>query len=249
MNRDELLAHLVATRIAGDVATPRADNLANINHLLDREPKYTFGLTTARAWDFAQVLALMADRVGIDPDPDRRRGGDRIDPVRCLDGLDRARARILDVMRSRGRVLLATGHPTGLLAFHQQVAVALRAAGCEILQPADDTAVTVDGHRGRVLYVGGVAVLATGAHLLHTHRPEPMRVALAACEQPPDLVVADHGWAGTAGESGLVTVGFADCNDPALFVGEAEGKVAVTVPLDDNVSPRHYAPLAGYVTT
>ena len=32
------------------------------------------------------------------------------------------------------------------------------------------------------------------------------------------------------------TVGFADCNDPALFVGEAEGKVAVSVPLDDNVA-------------
>ena len=41
---------------------------------------------------------------------------------------------------------------------------------------------------------------------------------------------------------GSTTVGFADCNDPALFVGEAEGKVAVVVPLDDNVLPHLYAP-------
>jgi hypothetical protein len=38
-------------------------------------------------------------------------------------------------------------------------------------------------------------------------------------------------------------VGFADSNDPALFVGEAEGRVAVTVPLDDNVQPHLYAPV------
>ena len=44
-----------------------------------------------------------------------------------------------------------------------------------------------------------------------------------AGEAPPDLVVADHGWAGAAGQAGVTAVGFADCNDPALFVGEAEG--------------------------
>jgi hypothetical protein len=42
-------------------------------------------------------------------------------------------------------------------------------------------------------------------------------------------------------------VSFADCNDPALFAGAAEGKIAVTVPLDDNVLPRHYAPLTAYL--
>jgi len=32
-----------------------------------------------------------------------------------------------------------------------------------------------------------------------------------------------------------------------LFVGEAEGKIAVAVPLDDNVLPRHYGPLTTYL--
>ncbi|SCK48368.1 Phosphatase [Streptomyces sp. SceaMP-e96] len=36
----------------------------------------------------------------------------------------------------------------------------------------------------------------------------------------------------------------ADCNDPALFLTEAEGTLQVTIPLDDHVpSPRHCAPL------
>jgi hypothetical protein len=59
----------------------------------------------------------------------------------------------------------------------------------------------------------------------------------------PDLVMADHGWAGAAGQAGLDAMGFADCNDPALFVGEVEGKVRVVVPLDDNVRTRHYGPI------
>jgi Phosphatase len=68
-----------------------------------------------------------------------------------------------------------------------------------------------------------------------------------AGEQAPGLVVADHGWAGAAGQAGVDAVGFADSNDPALFVAEAEGIVGVTVPLDDNVAPHLYAPLTAYV--
>jgi hypothetical protein len=63
----------------------------------------------------------------------------------------------------------------------------------------------------------------------------------------PDLVIADHGFAGAAGRAGITTVGFADTNDPALFVGEAEGDVAVCVPLDDNVRPNLYRPLIAYL--
>ncbi|MBW3549915.1 MAG: phosphatase [Proteobacteria bacterium] len=64
----------------------------------------------------------------------------------------------------------------------------------------------------------------------------------------PDLVVADHGWAGAAAEAGIETLALADCNDPALFVAEAEGKPVVTVPLDDNVPPHLYDPLSDLVT-
>lgn len=63
----------------------------------------------------------------------------------------------------------------------------------------------------------------------------------------PDLAIADHGWAGAAGQAGIDTVGFADCNDPALFAGAAEGKIDVAVPLDDGVAPHHYAPLTAYI--
>jgi hypothetical protein len=66
-------------------------------------------------------------------------------------------------------------------------------------------------------------------------------------EAPPDLVVADHGWTGAAAQAGVTAVGFADSNDPALFVGEQEGAVAVAVPLDDNVAPHLYDPVTAFL--
>jgi len=248
-SRDELSAHLRATRIVGDVATGRDSNTTNIHRMLDRETNYDFGLTLDRDWSYAEVLALMADRVGIDPDTDRTEGSDTISAERCLDALDRMTDVLTAVADRRGTVLAATGHPTGLLVVHQPVVAALRAAGCQVVTPGDEAPVPIENRPVKVLYVADVAVLSTRAHLLHTHRPEPMRTVLAAAapDQAIDLVMADHGWAGTAGQAGLRTVGFADCNDPALFVGEAEGKLDVVVPLDDNVTPAYYSPLVAYL--
>jgi hypothetical protein len=247
--RDELSAYLSATRIVGDVATGRDSNTTNIRRMLDRETNYDFGLTLDHDWSYDEVLALMADRVGIDPDPDRTEGPDTISADRCLDALDRMADTITAVAEQRGTVLTATGHPTGLLVVHQAVAAALRAIGCQVVTPGDEAPVPIENRPVKVLYIADVAVLATRAHLLHTHRPEPMRTVLAAAAPGPDidLVMADHGWAGAAGQAGLRTVGFADCNDPALFVGESEGKVDVVVPLDDNVTPAYYSPLIAYL--
>jgi hypothetical protein len=247
--RDELSAYLCATRIVGDVATDRDSTTSNIRRMLDRETNYDFGLSLGRDWSYVEVLALMADRVGIDPDLNRTEGPDTISAERCLAALDRMADVITAVAGRRGTVLAATGHPTGLMVVHQAVVAALGAAGCQVVTPGDEAPVPIENRPVKVLYVAEVAVLATRAHLLHTHRPEPMRTVLAAAAPDPaiDLVMADHGWAGVAGQAGLRTIGFADCNDPALFVGESEGKLEVVVPLDDNVTPAYYSPLIAYL--
>jgi hypothetical protein len=103
----------------------------------------------------------------------------------------------------------------------------------------------------RIGYLDGVAVLTVPDGPRHTHSPLPMQAVLAELDATgvawPELVVADHGWAGAAGQAGIDAVGFADSNDPALFVGEAEGRIRVCVPLDDNVAPHLYAPLTAYL--
>ena len=61
-------------------------------------------------------------------------------------------------------------------------------------------------------------------------------------------MVADHGMAGEAGSrAGLPTIAIGDCNDPGVFVAEAQGQLRVVVPMDDNVAPHLYDPLVDYV--
>lgn len=85
----------------------------------------------------------------------------------------------------------------------------------------------------------------------HTHSPFPVRIALAAAAEVggplPELVIGDHGWVCGAGQLGFEAIGLADTDDPALFVGEAEGRVSVVVPLDDAVRSAYYRPLTRYV--
>jgi hypothetical protein len=253
--RDELLEHLVANRIAGHVATSRENNLDNFRKLADRDPRYLFGIEPEGSWTFPEVLALMAQRCGLSPDEAYREGVDYIDPELTVLRLEAMAARLRQAADLRERVIVATGHPTGLLAVHLEVARALTAAGCPLLMPAAGWSYEVQryGYRQRreIRYVGGVALLSNRGDLNHTHSPRPMMQMLeqlrASGEPGPDLVVADHGWAGAAGQAGVDAVGFADSNDPALFVAEAEGKVLVAVPLDDNVYPHLYAPMTAYL--
>ncbi|MFG3617786.1 phosphatase [Nocardia sp. NPDC047654] len=254
-DRALLREHLLRTRIAGDVATPREGNLANYRKMVRKDPGYQFGLTL-KDWTFAETLEMMARLCGVSPDPRHVRGADTIDVDLTLDALDAMGARIGVAARRRETVLLATGHPDTLLGVYRAVEDALRAAGCVVLAPAAGWSYRVatpfgSQHR-EIVYTSAVAALGTDGLLKHTHDPHPMRAVLRELRDTasgpwPDLVIADHGWAGAAGDAGIDTVGFADSNDPALFAGQAEGKIAVTVPLDDGVHPDHYQPLTAYL--
>ena len=254
---EALERYLVTARIAGQVNTPRESNLGNARRFAAGEPGYQFGLPPRRRWSYEQVVALLVDRVGIDPDLNRKTGPDTIDPVRTVAALDRFRERLARAAARRERVLVATGHPTGLLEIHLALVAALRAAGCPVLTPGAGAAYEVPPAysepipRTQLLYVGAVAMSSDRFALWHSHSPTGMDVMLAALAAdgaaPPGLVIADHGFAGAAAGARIDVACFADSNDPALFVGEAEGRVGITVPLDDNVLPHLYAPVVAYL--
>jgi Phosphatase len=254
-DRERLLKHLVETRIAGEVATPRENNLLHYRLLADRDPYYMFGLEPSADWTRDRVLDLMAEKAGVDPRLNHREGPDTIDPQLTVTALDRYAERLGAVARSRGRVLLATGHPGNLSPLYQRFAAMLAGAGCTVLEAGRDwsyEAATPAGRRKQTIhYYSGVGMMLQNGSLVHTHAARPIRAALnelVAAGQPlPDLVIADHGWCGGAAQAGVDAIGFADSNDPALFVGEAEGTVRVAVPLDDGLAPRHYAAVGDYV--
>jgi hypothetical protein len=249
--------YLVESRIAGPVATPRESNLSHARRLAAGEPAFEFGLPTREPWSYERIVALLADRVGIDPDLSRTTGPDTIDPARTREGLDRLRERLHRAIAGRQRILLATGHPTGILEIHLGLADGLRRAGCPVLTPGAGARYRTPEHYGdvpqqvQVRYIGSVATCGTSFALWHSHAAEGMHAILAALtaagDPPPDLVIADHGFAGAAAQAGLSVVGFADSNDPSLFIGEAEGRIEITVPLDDNVQPHLYRPIVDYL--
>jgi Phosphatase len=253
LSRDQLREHLVRSRIAGDVATSRENNLDHYSSLANGDPYYMLGLTFEQPWSYRDVLALMAKSAGVVADPGHRWGQDTIDPDLTIDAVDAMAERVAAVLSRPGsRVLFATGHPTGLLAVHLPLAALCAARGAELLTPAEGWTYTGPGfgRPRRVRYLRGVGMLEERSGFVHTHDAAPMRHMLGALgDAPPDLVVADHGWAGAAGEAGVPTVAFADSNDPGLFVGEAEGKIDVVVPLDDNVLPHLYEPLTERLVT
>lgn len=252
VRRGDLREHLIRTRIAGEVATSRENNLDHYRSLANRDPRHLFGLTPEGRWDGRDVLELMVKSAGVVADPEYTRGPDTIDPDLTIDALDAMGDTVAGVLRAGSpRILVATGHPTGLLTVHLALAALAARHGATLMNTAEGWSYWGPGFgRTRTIrYLNDVAMLDDRGAFVHTHDPAPMEAMIAGFgEERPDLVIADHGWAGAAGEAGILTVGFADSNDPALFVGEAEGRVAVTVPLDDNVLPRYYDPLIRYLT-
>ncbi|MDQ0736643.1 phosphatase [Arthrobacter agilis] len=247
MNPAELAAYLDSVRITGQVATARQDNLKHMHLFLEGNEHLGFGVELTREWTFDEVFDLMHQRVGTSPDRGHTEGQDTIDAGKCVAALDRFGDRFGESVRRGDRILFATGHPAGLLPVHAALARAAAAAGADVVQ-------VPEGRRfgaGDIRQIFGVLVWHQHGGLMHTHFPDPMRLSLDTLADhglaAPDLVVADHGWAGQAASSGLPTLGFADCNDPGLFVSEAQDQVEVAVPLDDNVCPGLYAPLVDYV--
>ncbi|WP_084529996.1 phosphatase [Nocardia crassostreae] len=254
-NREQLVAHLLATRMAGRVATPRENNLEHYARMARRDPHYQFGLDLGM-WTPDTVLDLMVRKVGVDPRLNYRRGVDTIDPELTADALDRYAARFAKAVQARQRVLFATGHPRTLARLYQRLAAALIEAGGTVAPVGDGLGYDAENRYGMVRRVEvesflNVGILADGGVPIHTHSPRPIQLVLADLtrrgEPLPDLVVADRGWCGRAAQSGLDAIGFADCNDPALFAGEDEGTVAVAVPLDDGIDEDQYDLLGEYI--
>jgi hypothetical protein len=247
LTREELGRRMVATRIAGSVQTQVADVLRKAERVAAGDPQHCFGLSGMARYSPDDVLDQISAQFGWTYSAGEPITGPAyIDPKLLLDELDRAAERLAQAAEGGESVLFATGHPTGVLSFHQQVCTALRSAGAKVSRPADGLAFRLDERRRQVRYVQHVAVLASGANLYHTHHAHPMELVLDQTGEV-DLVVGDHGWAGAAAERGIDVVSLADINDPALPMAKAEGRVAVVLPMDDNVLPVHYDPVADYL--
>ena len=232
---------LVRAAIAGPVAShDRANVLWRIGRLVDGDPEEQFGMSALRTFSVREILALIAEETGFDADPTLQIGGVSIEPKRLLHALKEAGARLADSAKRGERVLLATGHPGSLALFYGAVADLLREEGAKILTPMEGARCSDLLHFGEIRYVGDVGVFAQLGNPIHTHSPQPMERMLEEAE--PDLVFADHGFAGAAIEAGIETIAIADVNDPGPIVAKAQGRMKLVIVMDDGRRKKDYWP-------
>jgi hypothetical protein len=245
---EALVDALRVGRIAGPaVSHDRANVRWKIAQFAAGDPRSQFGLSGLGVLTEAQVMALMGEAAGFDADLTSSGvdGPVPVDPFRVLANLQDAGTRLAEAAARGERVLLATGHPVGLVLLYAAVGDLLVAHGASLLRPLDGRGWRSLGRAREIRYLHGVAILTDRGSSIHTHSSEPMERMLAAAggdEGPPDLVFADHGFAGAAIEAGLDTISIADVNDPAPVAAAALGRTRTVVVMDDNVAPEDYWP-------
>jgi histidinol phosphate phosphatase hisN-like protein len=241
--REELTRALESGRVAG-VATHPLDNVrGNARLLLEGDPDKQFGLTGLQdGRGVRDVLELVAVAAGALIDPDAEFGEVHIAPEPIVDACEALGRRLATAASMAERVLIATGHPGGLDLFYRELEGLLLGHGGRVIKPAEGEAWRDPhlDHDWSIGYLSGVGMLTDGRVPRHTHRPDAMQRMLA--DERPELVLADHGFAGAAIEAGVETVSVADVNDPALLVAKAQGRTDVVVVMDDHVGPGDYWP-------
>jgi len=189
-----------------------------------------------------QVEAAVEQVYGWDGDGPRA----RIGPGRTVDGFTAAVMRVLEVARGGGRLAFATARPAALLQLHRRLAARAAAEGAEVLAGEETVGFGPAGRRVR--WVDEIAVLTDGAALLADDSVEAAEEWLFTLARP-DLVVADHSYAGVACGAGLEVVAFADLDAVALAVAAWQGRALRIVPLDDRRSPAAYRSLLDLLET
>jgi hypothetical protein len=243
MSLSDARAALIAAGITGPHQShQRSKNIAKIHTLLEGDSDDSFGLTGLDRYSAGEVLGFLSELTGCSDDIADLQRDELIDPNKTIEGIVTAARRLDEHARRGGTLLIATGHPTGLLENSMRVADAFRHRGGKLLRLREEERLDIPGKGKEVRYIGSVGCLADWGQLLHTHSSAAMESLLDA-EPWPEMVFADHGYAGAAIERGIPTVAVMDINDSALAVASAEGRDVTIIPMDDNRPPRLYEPV------
>jgi histidinol phosphate phosphatase hisN-like protein len=216
VSRDELERGLVEGLVAGWATHPLDNVRGNAQLLLDRDPDKEFGLTglqDGRSLD--SILDLVETAAGAPIERDARSGPVEIRPEPIVDACIAAGERLRRAAGNGADVITPAG-------------------GARWREPHLD-------HDWEVVYWDGVGMMSDTHAPRHTHWPYAMHRILGA--ERPDLVFADHGFAGAAVEAAVDTIAIADVNDPALLVAGDQGRLEHVLVFDDHVDPNDYWPV------
>ena len=235
---------LTRLRLSGpELSHSRANNVEAARRLADNDPYVTFGIRLVI--DYVQLnqvepqdaLAMIAGITKCSQDVSYTEGRGYISPSSTIKGLKAMSAAIRHVSREHGYVTFATGHPGSMIECYTELAGLVRELGGHVLDLAKGQLVFQGEDRDHVHVadsVNGIAILSDTCAALHTHDSRAMQLMLDDARRLPDLVIADHGFAGEAINRGIPTVAVMDTNDPGLAVAKKLGANVIIVPMNDN---------------
>jgi histidinol phosphate phosphatase hisN-like protein len=241
---EELQRALLTGLVAGWATHPLDNVRGNAQLLLDHDPDKEFGLSGLQnEVDLDTILKLVGDAAGAPLDLEARTGPVEIRPEPILEACRGAGERLRRACSRGERVVLATGHPVGLAYLYHELAAWMTQRGADVRTPAANARWKEArlNHDWQLVYWDKVGMLSDTREPRHTHWPDAMHKILDA--ERPDLVFADHGFAGAAIEAGVETISIADVNDPALLVARAQGRTEHVLVFDDHVDPNAYWPV------
>lgn len=235
---------LTKLRLAGpELSHSRQNNVEAVQRLANGDPYVTFGIH--KVVEYAQsgcigpdqVLKIISDVTECSQDINYTQGRGYISASSTIKGLKATAAAIRRVAGEGGAVLFGTGHPGSMIEYYIELAYLVRRMGGRVLDLARGQLIQQGQDRDHVKVVdsiGSIAFLSDTGSGLHTHDSEPMKFMLDEAAKLPDLVIADHGFAGEAVNRGIPTVAVMDTNDPGLAVAKYLGANLVLVPMNDN---------------
>ena len=235
---------LTRLRLAGpELSHSRQNNLEAVKRLAEADPYVTFGIR--RVIEFVQsrdlgaeeALKIIAGFTKCSHDFNYTEGRGFISAGSTLKGLKATAAIIKRVALQGGTVVFATGHPGAMIDYYTELAYLVSRLGGRVLDLARGQLVHQGSDRDQVHVVDSVnsiAFVSDTCAALHSHTSLPMELMLNDANRLPDLVIADHGFAGEAINRDIPTVAVMDTNDPGLAVAKWLGANVLIVPMNDN---------------
>jgi len=215
-----------------------------VGQLARRYPQATMGINPKylrHALDSGSIEELAIEVYGCDPTQPKV----FIDDELFMIALDEAFARIADVATNGGNIIFATSRPSSMLPFMIQLASLAHNAGANVLDLFSNTTPgLVDGraHR-RLTWCGGVGVVCGEGSLLSTNDTKIGEDLLFHLSRP-DLVVADHVFAGAALTNGYPTVAFTGFESLAVAIASVPEQQCISVPIALSQPSNNYEILA-----
>ena len=235
---------LTRLRLAGpDLSHTRKKNVEAVQRMVEGDPYATFGIK--QVIDYIEreklpadeALKMVAGLTKCSQDISYTEGRGFISPSSTIKGLRATASTIKRVSSHGGAVAFATGHPGSMLEYYNELAYLVRRLGGYVMNLAKGQLVAQGEDIDNVMVVdamNSVAFLSDTCGALHTHDSRPMELMLNDAVRLPNLVIADHGFAGEAINRGILTVAVMDTNDPGLAVAKTLGANVVLVPMNDN---------------